>query len=216
MTRKKENSCPRPMFESLYGKTYSLDRADLPAAAKLMASAFSRDPSIRYLLGGIEAGSRDWEYFLCVLRALYGKCLILSLDEGINSLLILCPPELKAVPTVSFLVGGGAALFRSFGPDLFFRSLNYEGNCRAVKSRFAAAHTWYCLCLAVSPQLQGRGLGSRLIRPALETLEASRCSLYLETHRELNVSIYRHLGFELLDSSPIPGTNITQYAMMKG
>ena len=110
----------------------------------------------------------------------------------------------------------GLGLFRSFGPELLLRSLNYERNCRAVKSRFATAHSWYCLCLAVSPQLQGRGIASRLIRPALEELEANRCSLYLETHRELNVSIYRHLGFELLDASPIPGTNIVQYSMMKG
>lgn len=216
MTRKKENFCPWPMFESLCGKVYGLGRPDLPAAARLMASAFSRDPSIRYLLGGTGAGSRDWEYFLCVLKAVYGKCLILSLDEEINSLLILFPPELKAVPTGSFLAGGGLGLFRSFGPELLLRSLNYERNCRAVKSRFATAHSWYCLCLAVSSQLQGRGFASRLIRPALEELEANRCSLYLETHRELNVSIYRHLGFELLDASPIPGTNIVQYSMMKG
>lgn len=207
--------CPPDLYRKLCAGAYSLVSSDLPAAAKLMASAFSRDPSIRYLLGGTEAGGRDWEYFLCILKAVFGKCLILSQDEGLNSLLILFPPGLKAVPTGSFLLGGGAALFRSFGPGLFIRSLNYEGNCRAVKDRFATAHTWYCLCLAVSPQLQGRGIASRLIRPALEELEANRCSLYLETHRELNVSIYRHLGFELLDTAPIPGTNIAQYAMMK-
>ena len=216
MTRKKENFCPWPMFKSLCGKVYGLGRPDLPAAARLMASAFSRDPSIRYLLGGTGAGSRDWEYFLCVLKAVYGKCLILSLDEEINSLLILFPPELKAVPSLPFLAYGGLTLFRSFGLGLLLRSLNYERNCSRVKGRFATAHTWYCLCLAVSPQLQGRGFASRLIRPALEELEANRCSLYLETHRELNVSIYRHLGFELLDASPIPGTNIVQYSMMKG
>lgn len=208
--------CPPDLYRKLCAGAYSLVSFDLPAAARLMASAFSRDPSIRYLLGGMEAGSRDWNYFLCILKAVYGKCLILSQSDEINSLLILFPPELKAVPSLPFLAYGGLTLFRSFGPGLFFRSLNYEGNCRAVKSRFATAHTWYCLCLAVSPQLQGRGFASRLIRPALEVLEANRCSLYLETHRELNVSIYRHLGFELLDSAPIPGTNITQYAMMKG
>ncbi len=213
---KKQSLCPPDMYKELCSGAYSLLRSDLPAAARLMASAFSRDPSIRYLLGGTEAGSRDWEYFLCVLRAVYGKCLILSADEKIDSLLILFPPKLKAVPSLSFLAGGGLGLFRSFGPGLFLRSLNYERNCRAVKGRFAAAHTWYCLCLAVSPQLQGRGLGSRLIRPALKVLETSRCPLYLETHREVNVSIYRHLGFELLDSSPIPGTDIVQFAMMKG
>ena len=48
------------MFESLCGKVYGLGRPELPAAARLMASAFSRDPSIRYLLGGTGAGSRDW------------------------------------------------------------------------------------------------------------------------------------------------------------
>ena len=212
----KQGFCPPDMYKEVCAGAYILTGSDLPAAARLMASAFSRDPSIRYLLEGTEAGGRDWEYFLCVLRAVYGKCLILSADEKIDSLLILFPPKLKAVSSLSFLAGGGLGLFRSFDPELLLRSPNYERNCRAVKSRFATAHSWYCLCLAVSPQLQGRGFASRLIRPALEVLEANRCSLYLETHRELNVSIYRHLGFELLDASPIPGTNIVQYSMMKG
>lgn len=58
---------------------------ELEQAARLMAAAFDTDPSIRYLLGGMHEGRDDWCYFLTVLRALYGRCLMLT--SGLRLLL---------------------------------------------------------------------------------------------------------------------------------
>ena len=203
-----------PLYQHLSKTAYCLQKKDLAAAAKVMAAAFGSDASIRYLLGGERMGRHDWRYFLCVLKAIWGKCVMLSGDERIGSLLILFPPRLKAVPTLPFLLHGGIGLGRFFGAGMFLRSLNYETNCQAVKSRHITGDTWYCMCFAVSPQIQGQGLGSRLIRPALDLLKSHHVPLYLETHKSVNVRIYQHLGFETVGTSTIPGTQILQYSMM--
>ena len=203
------------VYEKLCGTAYSVKRKDLVVAAKVMASAFHDDPSIRYLLGGEKEGDSDWKYFHCVLKAIYGKCVILSTDKCLNNLLILFPPELKAVPTLPFLFKGGIRLSSSFGLNLLFRSLNYEKNCQAVKSRFMTPQTWYCMCFVVSPKMQKQGLGSQLIKPVLNVFSEHKISLYLETHKAVNVSIYTHLGFKTVDITTIPTTNITQNAMLK-
>ena len=98
------------LLEQLPKTAYFLQPNDLEAAAKVMAAAFSRDPSIRYLLGGEAEGPADWRYFLTVLKAVYGKCLILSSDSSIPELLVLFPPELKSVPTLRFFIKGGLPL----------------------------------------------------------------------------------------------------------
>ena len=204
-----------PLYHSLSQTAYCVQQKDLIAAARVMAAAFYEDASIRYLLGGKGEGPQDWKYFHAVLRAVCGKCVMLSDDESINSLLILFPPELKAVPAVPFLRNGGLGLCRQFGAGLLLRSLRYENNCRAVKSRYVTPDTWYCMCFVVSPERQGQGLGSRLIRPVLDVLERHHIPLYLETHEAVNVQIYRHLGFETVGVSRIPKTDIQQYSMLR-
>ncbi len=88
------------LWKACSNTAYFLQQKDLPRGAAIMASAFRADPSIRYLLGGKTLGENDWRYFDTVLRAIYGKCIQLSTDRSLNDLLILFPPQLKAVPTL--------------------------------------------------------------------------------------------------------------------
>lgn len=201
--------------EELRAAAHPVRREDLRRGAELMAAAFSGDPSIRYLLGGESAGTSDWRYFLCVLKALYGKCVMLADGGDMTALLILFPPRLKCVPALSFFMSGGLGLHRFFGLPLYARSVNYEDNCRRVKEKFMTRETWYCMCFVVRPDMQGRGVGSRLIRPALAVLESHGAPVYLETHKAVNTRIYAHLGFHTVDTCAIPGTGITQYAMLR-
>lgn len=179
-----------------------------------MAAAFHDDPSIRYLLGGEKEGSADWRYFLSVLKAIYGRSIMISADEGLDSLLVLLPPELKAVPATGFFVNGGLKLAAAFGAGLYLRSANYENNCRRARKAIAP-DAWYCMCFVIAPEKQGRGIGSALIKPVLERFDENGADMYLETHKKINTRIYRHLGFSTAEISEIPGTDITQYAMLR-
>lgn len=204
------------LFEpGLYADKYLIKEKDIRQCAELMSRAFHDDPSIRYLLGGNDMGGEDWRYFNTILKAVYNKCVMLSTDEKLNDLLILFPPQLKTVPAVGFFANGGAGLPKLYSRGLLKRTINYEGNCKAVKSRFVSPEAWYCMCFVVSPEKQGQGVGSGLIRPVLRELDRKNSPLYLETHKLVNTEIYKHLGFDLVDVSAIPGTGISQYAMLR-
>ena len=38
---------------------------------------------------------------------------------------------------------------------------------------------------------------------------------FLETHKESNVGLYKHFGFDLKKDEPIPKTNVKHYAMVR-
>jgi ribosomal protein S18 acetylase RimI-like enzyme len=64
----------------------------------------------------------------------------------------------------------------------------------------------YLWLLGVSPALQGRGIGSRLLRAANERLDAEGLPAYLETGTTRNVALYRRHGFEVIhEEVPAPG-----------
>ena len=49
----------------------------------------------------------------------------------------------------------------------------------------------------------------------LAVLESHGAPVYLETYKAVNTRIYAHLGFHTVDTCAIPGTGITQYAMLR-
>ncbi len=57
-------------------------------------------------------------------------------------------------------------------------------------------HT-YLRLLGCDPERQGRGIGSSLLAPMLERLDANGESAYLESSNERNVPLYRRHGFEV-------------------
>ncbi len=194
---------------------YKVQKSDLKKCAYLMASAFHDDPSIRYLLGGTEQGQNDWRYFYTVVKSIFGKCIMLSNDNDLNDLLILFPPALSAVSTFPFFINGGIILPALFKNGLLVRSLRYEANCKRIKEKIISNNTWYCMCFVVNPELQGKGRGSRLIKSVIKVLDGYNIPIYLETHKPINVEIYKHLGFKVKTTTLIPNTEITQYGMLR-
>jgi ribosomal protein S18 acetylase RimI-like enzyme len=65
------------------------------------------------------------------------------------------------------------------------------------------AYLWF---LGVTPQAQGRGVGSRLLKVKLDQLDTAGTPAFLETATERNVAFYRRHGFDVLSEyRPDPG-----------
>lgn len=62
---------------------------------------------------------------------------------------------------------------------------------------------WYLLIVGVDPDLQGRGLGSALVKEGLARADASNCPCYLETSEERNVAFYERQGFVVVGTAPL-------------
>jgi GNAT superfamily N-acetyltransferase len=76
------------------------------------------------------------------------------------------------------------------------------GNYRRIVDFMAAkvpahvpAGAWYLSILGVHPDLQGRGIGARLLQPTLREAAAARVPTYVETFEPRNHSFYRRAGF---------------------
>jgi ribosomal protein S18 acetylase RimI-like enzyme len=71
----------------------------------------------------------------------------------------------------------------------------------AVLGQMDAAHPdyphWYLPWFAVDTALQGRGLGSQLMLPCLQIVDASHLPAYLETPNPRTISFYQRHGFEV-------------------
>jgi predicted N-acetyltransferase YhbS len=50
----------------------------------------------------------------------------------------------------------------------------------------------------VTPQAQGHGVGSRLLKARTDSLDVARRPAFLETSVSRNVTLYRRFGFEVV------------------
>lgn len=73
----------------------------------------------------------------------------------------------------------------------------------AVDAVFPAEPVWYLLVLGVSPDVQRRGAGRRLLRPVLAEADRTATPCYLETAEPRNVAYYERSGFAAL-APPAP------------
>ena len=65
---------------------------------------------------------------------------------------------------------------------------------------------WYLAVLGTDPVMQGRGLGSALLRPTLEEADRTGVPCYLETQKEENLAFYGRHGFALDRTVSVPGS----------
>jgi GNAT superfamily N-acetyltransferase len=63
---------------------------------------------------------------------------------------------------------------------------------------------YYLFLLGTRPEWQGRGLGSSLMAPVLDTCDRDRVPAYLEATSERNKQLYLRHGFEVTDEIPLP------------
>jgi predicted acetyltransferase len=65
------------------------------------------------------------------------------------------------------------------------------------------------------PEFRGKGLGSKIIKPMLNYLDAHNQECYLETLSPTNVEIYKKYGFELKEEVKVPNADLILYAMLR-
>lgn len=73
----------------------------------------------------------------------------------------------------------------------------------------------YLWLLGVRPELQGLGVGSRLLKSRLDILDAQRMPAFLETATERNVAFYQRNGFSVLSEYRPGGDGPRNWAMWR-
>jgi ribosomal protein S18 acetylase RimI-like enzyme len=197
-------------------KLVRLNRHQIQAAAVALARAFWDYPVARCGFPTESERERRLPYFFessLSYGIRYGEVYASSLEmEGIAIWL----PSNRLPFTYWRMLWSGALLgMFKVGRQAGRRMQPIGDHVDATQKRLAPFEHWYLLMLGVDPRFQKQGISSKLVRPMLERLRMEGLPCYVDTLDEQNVDLYKHFGFELLERSAIPGTNLHCWAFLK-
>jgi GNAT superfamily N-acetyltransferase len=109
--------------------------------------------------------------------------------------------KLGMIPTLIRAGGVGSAL----------RTVSWAG---AWAQHDPAECHWHLGPVGVDRLLQGKGVGSALLRAFCQQMDAADATSYLETDKRENVAIYEHIGFRTVAEDQVLG--ITNWFMRRG
>ena len=193
-----------------------LDKSDIRPATAVLVRAFQNYPLLQYYCPDPSRGNKLARY-MCSISLYFGFRFgeVYAISSNLEAIAAWLPSKyypmsvwnvLRAVP-LSDLFGiatSGGMKMKAMGQYV-----------DRVHKRLAPFDHWYLLLLGTDPDIQGKGYASRLVRPMLARIDREKLPCYLETNLEADVSIYRHFGFRVLEESPIPGTPIKNWAMLR-
>ncbi|ODT25891.1 GNAT family N-acetyltransferase [Microbacterium sp. SCN 69-37] len=182
--------------------------ADLPAAARVLADAFSADPVMAAIIP--EQADRDerlTELFTAVLssgayrtgvvdlarRGIDGEIVGVAAWEAPGAMRGALGRQLRELPRFARAIG-------------WTRLPHALGLLSQLDRHRPDSPHWYLGEIGVSSTARGMGVGGRLLRAQLDMLDATRQSAYLESSTPDNRRLYRRAGFvELGEITGIPG-----------
>ncbi len=181
---------------------------------ELLNRAFFNYPFGKYAFP--DPGERAWKAYalfeLIVRYGLkYGQVWVTSMNfEG---MVIWLPPEAPTMTNFRMLRSGMLGVIRKVGFKSTARVLAFSDRLDKAHKEVTPFPHWCCLTIGVHPDLQGRGYGKRLLGAKIEEAGRSGVPICLETQDAGNVEMYRSFGFEVMDKSTIPGSDVTSWIM---
>jgi RimJ/RimL family protein N-acetyltransferase len=176
---------------------------DIPALSGALADAFVEDPIFAWLIPDEHRRRlRLRRFFELELRYVVlpkGKIWTSAETDGAS---LELPPGAWRMPFTTQLAHG-PGFTRVFG----MRLPHALTLITLMENRHIREPHYYIAYVGVAPAAQGRGLGTRLLRPTLDRCDREGLPAYLDATSERNRALYERLGFQLqgelrLGSSP--------------
>ena len=192
-----------------------LDISKRQQAAAMLTRAFHDDPLYRAVLPE-EDKRRKLLFWLHdkMLRycSLYGTMHSLPSLEGAACWL---PPGQTELTIGRILRSGLIGMPLRMGPAAYLRLGAYVDCSSELRRQNSPDAYWYLWVLGVDPTHQGKGVGGRLIRPALEQADASGKVCYLETEAERNLAFYERHGFRVVAEARVPRLDLRTWSLVR-
>ena len=165
---------------------------DAEPLADALARAFSDDPGFSHVLpDDRDRTERLRIFFETELRSVaLPRGLVWTTEEVIGAA-VWAPPDAWRVPLTA-TVRDGPQMMRAFGRRL---PLALWSRLRMDSRHPKRPSHWYLAVMGVAPEWQGRGLGTALMRPGLEEIDAAALPAYLESSTPRSRALYERHGF---------------------
>lgn len=199
-------------------QAYPLSLTALSRAVEVQSSAFESDPFWLYLIP-------DMDRRKTLLRAVFQPVIRFAILNR-QAYVVGNPPDGFAVwnapqdkiafnAVIRSGIGIAGLLFRPSFVRLLPRAAPIFSRFEAMQKQYAPDPHYYLQTISVSPDAQGRGLASKLIKPFLEKALAENRSVYTETMTPSNVGLYEHYGFRVMEEYSVPKTDLKMWAFYK-
>lgn len=161
---------------------------DVHGLKEILADAFYDDPVFAWLIpDDTKRRARLSRYFAIELRHLALPRGRVWTTSDLSGAALTLPPGSWRVPTLTTLRHGAV-----FGSRLYRAARIGAG----MELRHIHKPHYYVRDVGVHPDMQGEGIGSRLLRPTLERCDREGMPAYIEASNERSAALYERLGFE--------------------
>ncbi len=207
-------------MDAVLNGLYRIQESDVERVAGMLGRSFHDDPLMIYAYAEGERNEEDSNnFFLAAVKYCLKYGMVYAPTAGIEGAALWLPSN-KCPITFSRMLRTSSLwsmlkMIRKIGIERINRLARIGGSLDKAHTRLTAFDHWYLQTLGVDPEYQGRGYASRLLRPMFTRFDEKGMPCYLDTLNEKNVTIYEHLGFEVLEKSNIPDTDITFWAMLR-
>jgi GNAT superfamily N-acetyltransferase len=174
---------------------------DIPRLRTVLADAFYDDPMLGWLIPDESSRrARLRRFFEIELRHMaLPRGQVWTTGELSGAALIMAPGAWRAPLRATTLEG------RAFWPHLS-RAARLGMAMERRHGREVREPHYYVRDVGVLPDMQGRGLGSALMRPTLERCDEESLPAYLEASSEHSAALYERLGFQLVRELRVGGS----------
>lgn len=183
--------------------------------AEIAADAYQDYPLHNWFIGGKYDHVASKKLMEISLKTMKLDSVVYADSEALNGFAVWLPLGFTGNKTGPFLLHGGLGLIAHCGPGIIGRLLTYETHAMKLKEKYTGHVDWYLYNLSISKKAQGKGLATKLLRPMLDFCDRENIVCYLETNKQINVSLYEHFGFHLAEQGMIPKSNVMHYAMCR-
>ena len=185
---------------------------DVPRLADALARAFHDDPGWSHLLPDpSDRTTRLRLFFETELRGITVPMGLVWTTDGLVGAAAWTPPDAWRVP-VSATLREVPPMIRVFKSRL---PLALRSRLRMESRHPRSPSHWYLAVMGVAPEWQGRGLGTALMRPGLEALDAARLPAYLEASTPRSRALYQRNGFVVTGEFNLPGAGPPLWQMWR-
>ena len=173
---------------------------EVQEVAQVCADAFEDYPYLSMIASNLKNPEQYKEFVLALQEILVrlaikrDSCLVAEKDGRIVAAAIL---QHQTISMLNYLQNGGTKLFRFISITKLFKYFNFvEESERHLED--SAEYDWYLMMLAVTPDYQRKGIGSRFLLEGVEPFVRSTGghSLGLITNRDYNVPFYEKNGYK--------------------
>jgi len=195
---------------------YKITKRDIKKCAEILADAFEEDPIMRLFAGGSKFDKNKLiSAFKFFVRASLKYDYVYGTSQEMEGIIIWLPENITYLSTWDFFTCGGIGMILKHGFKMPLTMMKYENFTAQRHNEHIKTPHWYLLAFAVRKEHRKKGYAGKLMRPFIKYFDTNNIPAYLETGEGNNEAMYKHYGFELVEQTTLPDSDIVFKAMLR-